>query len=125
MRNVYHKEIVDILLSCGEDGMKVSCIAKRIYNLHADLFKPEVTFVSIDKSIGGYLWRMSKKRQSIFKKNRRGIYSVKPDMAIQLDFSLDMKDDSKGKNGCCCVAEPAPDGYGKSKAVQLSLFSDT
>ncbi len=125
MRNIYHKEIVDILISCGEDGMKVGCIAKRIYNLHADLFKPEITFSSIDKSIGGYLWRMSRKRQSIFRKNRHGIYSIKPDMAVQPDFFIDLKDDPKEEDGCCNVAESAPGGYRKFKTVQLSLFCDT
>ncbi len=122
MWNIYHKEIVDILLSCGKDGMKVSSIAKRVYNLHADFFEPDVTYKSIDKSIGIYLWRMCRKRQSIFRRNEYGIYSIKPDMAVQLDFFLDLKYDMEEEY--CIAAEPSPDEYGKAKAMQLSLFED-
>ncbi len=115
MKNIYHQDIVQILLSRGSSGMKVCNIARRIYNKHADLFDKSVSFDKIHRSIGVYLCKVCNKRQTIFVRKDYGIYSIKPDIAIQLDLFIDLPSgEETGKE---------PDqSKGKPDAVQLSLF---
>lgn len=118
MNNVYHRDIVKILLSCGQEGMRVCGIARRIYNRHADLFDNSITYDGIQKSIGVYLWKMCQKRQSLFCRNAYGIYSIKPDTAIQLDLFWDQAKDGEEEH----TPDAQPAQRSKAKELQLELF---
>ena len=86
MINVYYRDIMEILLSCGKEGMKLCRIASKVYNKHASLFDSDLDYDSLHRSIGIYLWRQARHRESPFKRNAYGVYSIKPDVAVQLDL---------------------------------------
>lgn len=86
MNNVYHRDIVEILLSCGKEGMKLRRIAGKVYNKHANLFDRDLDYGSLHRSLGMYLWRQARHRESPFRRNAYGVYSIKPDVAVQLDL---------------------------------------
>ena len=52
MKNIYHSDIVEILLDCGAVGMRIKNIARRIYNRHADLFTADLDYNEIQRSTG-------------------------------------------------------------------------
>ena len=119
MKNIYHQDIVQILLSRGSSGMKVCNIARRIYNKHADLFDKSVSFDKIHRSIGVYLCKVCKRGQSIFFRKEYGIYSIKPDVAIQLDLFTDLpsvEGDTENVKSGSALPHTQPD------VVQLTLF---
>ncbi len=94
MNNAYHRDIMEILLSCGKEGMKLCRIASKVYNKHASLFDRDLDYVSLHRSLGMYLWRQSRHRESPFRRNAYGVYSIKPDVAVQLDlfWNLEVSD---------------------------------
>ena len=56
MKNIYHRDIVEILLECGREGLRIKNIARRIYNRHADFFVSDIIYDEIRNSVGRYLW---------------------------------------------------------------------
>ena len=91
MNNTYHRNIVELLLERGKEGMKLTQIVQRVYNLHADLFTKQLKYDVLHHTIGFYLWKQSQRRESPFTRNAYGVYAIKPDVAIQLDFFIDIK----------------------------------
>ncbi len=91
MKNIYHRDIIEILLACGQQGMKLCRIARKVYNKHADLFVHDINYEDIHKTLGMYMWKQSRKKESPIQRNSYGIYSIKDDMAIQLDLFWDIK----------------------------------
>ena len=89
MNNIYHRDIIEILLECGREGLRIKNIARRIYNKHADFFVRDLDYSEIRDSVGRYLWEQSKRNESPFTRTRYGTYAIKPDFAIQLDLFLD------------------------------------
>ena len=89
MNNIYHRDIIEILLECGRDGLRIKNIARRIYNRHADFFATDIDYSEIRDSVGRYLWEQSQRHESPFTRTRYGTYAIKPDFAIQLDLFLD------------------------------------
>lgn len=89
MKNIYHRDIIEILLDCGREGLRIKNIARRIYNKHADFFATDIDYGEIRNSIGYYLWEQSKRNESPFFRTRYGTYAMKADFAIQLDLFLD------------------------------------
>lgn len=89
MTNVYHSEITQLLLRCGRSGLRVADISKYVYNLHAELFNDDLTFDALHQTLRCYLWRQSHLRRSPFRRVRYGVYAIKDDMALQLDFCFD------------------------------------
>lgn len=89
MKNIYHRDIIEILLECGREGLRIKNIARRIYNRHADFFVADIDYNEIRDNIGRYLWEQSKHGESPFFRTRYGTYAIKPDFAIQLDLFLD------------------------------------
>ena len=89
VNNIYHRDIVEILLECGRSGLRIKNIARRIYNKHADLFFCDLNYDEIRASVGRYLWLQDKRHESPFTRTRYGTYAIKPDFAIQLDLFLD------------------------------------
>lgn len=89
MTNVYHGEIVRLLMYCGQEGMRVSDISRFIYNQHVGFFNQDLNFDMLHQTLRCYLWRQSGLRRSPFRRVRYGVYGLKKDMAIQLDFCFD------------------------------------
>lgn len=119
MNNIYYRDIIELLLPQGMGGLKLSIIAKRVYNLHADLFDDSIKYEEIYKEVGLFLWKQSQKRESPFRHNAYGIYSIKPDMAVQLDLFWDLptdKEEDDGKEDAAAVNDI-------NKCIQMELFS--
>jgi len=89
VKNIYHRDIVEILLECGREGLRIKNIARRIYNRHADFFVRDLEYSEIRDAVGHYLWEQSKRNESPFFRTRYGTYAMKADFAIQLDLFLD------------------------------------
>ena len=90
MNNTYYRDIIELLLPHGQEGLKLSHIVKHIYNMHVDLFDNTIKYEEIYKSVGLFLWKQSQKRESPFRHNAYGIYAIKPDVAVQLDLFWDL-----------------------------------
>lgn len=115
MNNIYHRDIVDILLQAGPDGMRLCNIARNIYNRHADLFASDVVYEDIHYSVMTYLWRESQRKRSIFTHLAYGVYAIKAAIAIQLDLFVDMSQEEE---------EEKPAEAPASSCTQLELFPD-
>jgi len=89
VKNIYHRDIIEILIECGREGLRIKNIARRIFNRHADFFVKDLEYSEIRDSIGRYLWEQSLRNESPFVRTRYGTYAIKPDFAIQLDLFLD------------------------------------
>lgn len=89
MTNTYHGEIVQLLLRCGKGGMRVADISRFVFNKHCGFFNDDLTFDSLHQTLRCYLWRQSTLRRSPFRRLRHGVYAIKEDMALQLDFDFD------------------------------------
>ncbi|MCF0195760.1 MAG: hypothetical protein HUK03_00670 [Bacteroidaceae bacterium] len=89
MSNNYHRDIVDILLEAGGNGLKVRNIASSIYNRRADLVTNDVVYDEIRRTISPYLWRSVKGKHSIFTRTAYGTYAIKIPFALQMDLFLD------------------------------------
>lgn len=115
MKNVYHSDIVGILLDAGEEGLKPCTIARKIFNRHADLFADDVVYEGIHNSVKSYLWRDVQRRGSVFQHKTFGVYAIKPAIAIQLDLFVDIPTDNE---------ETEEEYHTPSNAVQLDLFAE-
>ena len=89
VKNIYHRDIIEILLECGRDGLRIKNIARRIYNRHVDFFVTDIDYNEIRDNVGRYLWMQSKRLESPFHRTCYGTYAIKADFAIQLDLFLD------------------------------------
>ena len=116
MKNTYHRDIVEILLECGRDGLRIKNIARRIYNRHADFFVIDIDYGEIRDAVGHYLWEQSRRPESPFIRTRYGTYAIKADFAIQLDLFLDNAIHSEVRKE---QAKPLPNPH----HVQLELFN--
>ena len=116
MNNIYYRDIIELLLPHGQDGLKLSCIVRHLYNLHADLFNDSIRYEDIYKSVGKFLWKQSLKRESPFRHNSYGVYAIKPDVAVQLDLFWDMPDDEPD------YAEEKKETKTRKRAIQTELF---
>jgi len=115
VNNIYHRDIIEILLECGRDGLRIKNISRRIYNKHADFFVRDLDYSEIRDSVGRYLWEQSQRVESPFVRTRYGTYAIKPDFAIQLDLFLDFvtRSDTHKEQ-----AKPTPNPH----HIQLELF---
>ncbi len=122
MNNIYYREIIELLLSHREEGMKVGAIARTIYNAHIDIFNPDFTYEKILNKINFYLWKQVHCKDSLFEQEVRGYYKLKPSIAIQLDLFEDYLYDQD-----LLLSDYNDLERGKSKvnAIQLELFQDT
>lgn len=89
MKNVYHSDIMQLLLLKGKEGMHVAQLSRMVYNLHTNLFDRKLNYNDLHQLIRTYLWRQSKMRRSPFMRVKYGYYAVKPDIAVQLNFCFD------------------------------------
>ena len=89
MKNVYHSDIMNLLIRQGAEGMRVKVIAKRVYNMHADLFNLNLSYTDLRCQISSYLWKQSRRRESVFRRIGYGTYALRSDVAVQLDLFWD------------------------------------
>lgn len=115
MNNVYHRDIMEILLECGNNGLKLCRISKKIYNKHADLFATDINYEALYGCIRSYLWKQSKRRESPFTRNTHGVYALKTDAAIQLDLFWDSIPSQEEE-------EPEEAEEKKPNHIQMELF---
>lgn len=97
MRNIYHNDIMDMLLRSGSEGMSLRMLTRCLFNLHNDIFSHDVHFPTLYNQVRRYLWYQSRQRHSAFVHLRWGQYALKQDVAVQLDIFIDMpkEDDNK------------------------------
>jgi len=95
MNNIYYRDLIELLLPFGQEGMRLSSIARHLYNKNVDMFYNTVKYEDIYKTVSLFLWKQSQKRESPFKRNAYGIYAIKPDVAVQLDLFWDMPEEEK------------------------------
>lgn len=117
MNNVYHRDIMEILLECGNSGLKLCRISKKIYNKHADLFATDINYEALYGCIRSYLWKQSKRRESPFTRNTHGVYALKTDAAIQLDLFWDSKTAPEETEDTPQETEEKPSNH-----IQMELF---
>lgn len=115
MNNIYHRDIIEILLECGREGLRIKNIARRIYNRHVDFFVSDIDYSEIRDNVGRYLWEQSRRNESPFHRTRYGTYAIKADFAIQLDLFLDNAFRSEIRKE---LTKPQPNPH----HVQLELF---
>ena len=97
MKNIYHNDIMDMLLKSGKEGMSLRMLTRRLYNIHSGIFAHDVVFPNLYNQVRRYLWYQSQQRYSPFIRLRWGQYALKQDVAVQLDIFIDMpkEDDNK------------------------------
>lgn len=113
---MYYRDIIELLLPHGKEGLRLSLIVRQIYNKHADLFDDTIKYEDIYKDVGLFLWKQSQKRESPFIHNAYGIYAIKPDFAVQLDMFWDLP--GKTSN----TEEDEDSKSDKNKIVQMEFF---
>ena len=89
MKNVYHHDIIRLLIKEDRQGLRVRNIARRIYNMHADLFDSSLRYDALYAQIAAYLWTQSRRPSSPFVRTAYGRYSIKSHIAVQLDLFWD------------------------------------
>lgn len=114
MKDSYHRDIVNILLEAGEGGMRSCVVARRLYNMHANLFASSLVYETLRTDVEQYLWRETKRRFTIFARKAYGIYAIKPSMAVQLDLFIDLPQE---KEEVVAVSS-------SPQAIQLDLFAE-
>ena len=97
MKNIYHNDIMDMLLKSGSDGMSLRLLTRRLYNLHNGIFAHDMVFPNLYNQVRRYLWYQSQQRHSPFIRLRWGQYALKQDVAVQLDIFIDMPKDDEYK----------------------------
>lgn len=114
MKDTYYRDIVNILLEAGESGMRSCIVARRLYNMHANLFASSLVYETLRTEVEQYLWREAKRRFTIFVRKAYGVYAIKPAIAVQLDLFIDLPQEKEE-----VVARSS-----SSQAVQLDLFAE-
>lgn len=119
MNNIYYRDIIELLLPHGKEGLKLSLIVRYIYNQHVDMFNDSIKYEDIYKAVGSFLWKQSQKRETPFTHNSYGVYAIKPDVAVQLDLFWDLPAEAMKE----AVEEESRND--KSNVIQMELFKST
>ncbi len=117
MKNIYHSDIMQLLLLKGKEGMHVAQVSRMVYNLHTNLFDRRLNYNELHQTIRNYLWKQSQMRRSPFMRVHYGYYAVRPDVAIQLNFCFDDPIEEE-----IVVAQPKKNNEPKDDPRQLLLF---
>lgn len=88
MRNIYHNDILSLLMLRGKEGLHVAKLTRMVFNLHTNLFDYTISYPELHHSIRLYLWRQSRQHNSPFKRIAYGVYAIRPNVAVQLTFSF-------------------------------------
>ena len=90
MKNIYHRDIMELLLSQGTEGMCLKQLARIIYNRHVELFCTDLSYDKIYKTIRFYLWTQAQRPSSPFTKGlKRGTYKIKNSFGVQMDIRFE------------------------------------
>ena len=89
MKNVYHSDIVNLLIRQGREGMRLRHIVQRVYNMHVDLFGRKLDYYDLHSQLSKYLWRQSRRPGTPFQRIAYGRNAIKSDFAVQLDLFWD------------------------------------
>jgi len=89
MKNVYHNDIMDMLIRSGREGMSLRRLTRRLYNKHSGIFASDVVYEQLYNQVRRYLWYQSQQLHSPFIHLRWGHYALKQDVAVQLDIFID------------------------------------
>ncbi len=116
MNNIYYRDIIELLLPFGQEGLKLSHIVKHIYNKHVDMFENQIKYEDIYKIVGLFLWKESQKRESPFVHNTYGVYAIKPDVAVQLDLFWDLPEEDNNDK------DEENSQTDNNRIVQMDLF---
>lgn len=85
MKNEYHHDILEILLSVGPQGLQVRYIALQIYNRRTGLFCEPIDFNKLYDSVRFYLWSQTQRPSSPFMHGAsKGTYCLKPWVGRQM-----------------------------------------
>lgn len=118
MNNIYYRDIIELLLPHGKEGVKLSLIVRYIYNQHVDMFNNSIKYEELYKLVGSFMWKQSQKRESPFTHNSYGVYAIKPDVAVQLDLFWDLPTEAPKEENKDSQTE-------KNNIVQMELFRST
>ncbi|MCR5533586.1 MAG: hypothetical protein K6F47_00190 [Bacteroidaceae bacterium] len=118
MNNIYYRDIIELLLPHGKEGVKLSLIVRYIYNQHVDMFNNSIKYEELYKLVGSFMWKQSQKRESPFTHNSYGVYAIKPDVAVQLDLFWDLPTEAPKEENKDSQTE-------KNNIVQMELFKST
>lgn len=88
MDNGFYRDLISYLIQVGSDGARVCQVARHIYNQNTTLFDRPVQYEPLRRMLNSYLWHSSRHRRSIFVQQSRGVYALKPYVAVQLDFDF-------------------------------------
>ena len=85
MKEPYYNQLIEIMLQKPK-GMKLSAIARNIYNLNSGLFEAPELYEEIYHMTKQYLYRECKKKGSVFKSvsGKWGYYAIRPHYVKQL-----------------------------------------
>lgn len=119
VKDVYHRDIVAILLASGRNGCRLCRIARKVYNIHIDLFSTDIDYQNIRTSIGHYLWKEAQKPESMFTHREYGVYAIKNNATIQLDLFWDQ---DLTNSMCEDLSPEKQKRQTVSNATQLELF---
>lgn len=108
MKNAYHRDIMEILLPRGSEGLCLKHIARQVYNRHAGLFNSGFSYRRIYQGIRFYLWHQSRQASSPFMRgDKRGWYAVKPNLGIQMDLHFEEPESLPQSRPEPCRTEPS------------------
>lgn len=88
MNNSFYRDLINHLIQAGSEGVRVCQLARHIYNQNTTLFDRPVQYEPLRRLLNSYLWHSSRHRRSIFVQRARGVYALKPHVAVQLDFDF-------------------------------------
>ncbi|MCR5819579.1 MAG: hypothetical protein K6F94_01315 [Bacteroidaceae bacterium] len=80
--------MISILIEAGPEGMRLCNISRRIFNIHTSFFNQDLDYAALRDNLKRYLWQACHYRRSIFRHISRGVYGLKPHVAVQLDFDF-------------------------------------
>jgi len=114
MNHKYYRQIVE-LLALRPEGLKVSTIAKNIYNQEGNLFADEDHYDKLYESIRQFLWQQTQKKHSQFitVDGKRGYYKLRTNYSVQTEFQFASED---------IIESLADNKKNENQEGQLSLF---
>lgn len=90
MKNIYHRDLLEILSLRGNKGLGLKQIARLVYNRHVGLFVAPLSYRQVYQNVRFYLWAQSKRPASPFRKGmQRGCYALKPNLGNQMELHFD------------------------------------
>lgn len=79
---MYEQQILKILISVGQRGIKVKSLVKHVYNENVSFFATP-DYEEISSYVRNYLRRKSRSPQSLIEKtSRRGYYRLNPNSSV-------------------------------------------